>query len=136
MNNPFSFDSQKRILVVDDDTSMTELFSHLLTKNGYRVTLSNRMETALNVTPGESFDMAFVDIFMPAMGGIEGIPLIAERFPSCWIIAMSSGWADMTPEKALEAAQKVGAHDILSKPFDLDEIPALIEKYLGSGEDK
>jgi len=134
MNNPLSPHSQKRILVVDDDTSMTELFSVLLTDLGCRVILSNRMETALDVPPGETYDMAFVDIFMPGMGGIEGIPLIAERFPTCWIIAMSSGWASMTPDKTLEAAQKAGAHEILSKPFDLEEIPALVEKYLGGGD--
>ena len=99
----------KRILVVEDDTFVLTMISRLLRRAGYDVFEAMRAEQAISVVGNTAFDAVLTDIFMPGIGGIEGIIRIHAIKPNLPIIAMSAGYDDMTSEKANEAALKIGA---------------------------
>ncbi len=120
----------KRILVVEDDTFVLTMISRLLRRAGYDVFEAMRAEQAISVVGNTAFDAVLTDIFMPGIGGIEGIIRIHAIKPNLPIIAMSAGYDDMTSEKANEAALKIGAVAVLSKPVEKDDLLAAVEKAL------
>jgi len=121
----------KRILVVDDDTFVLTMISRLLRRAGYDVFEAMRAEQAISAVGTTAFDAVLTDIFMPGIGGIEGIIRIHAVKPNLPIIAMSAGYDEMTSEKATEAALKIGAVAVLSKPVEQAELIAAVEKALG-----
>ena len=115
-------DPQKRILIVDDDTNIASLISFALEQSGYQVVTAFSMEDALIQFDVMGYDLVITDIFMPGMGGIEGIKVIRSKQLDTKIIGISAGFFNISPEEALEAAKKIGADVVLPKPFNLDVI--------------
>ena len=67
-----SLDSAARsILVVDDDPAMCRMLEEVLTQEGYRALVCLRPEDALAISGQDSFQLAFVDIHMPGMSGLD-----------------------------------------------------------------
>ncbi len=123
------------VLVIDDEPAITEILSNALACPEINVVAMNAMELALDGAVGIEYDIALIDIFMAAIGGIEGIRLMKERFPNGKLIAMSGGWSDLRAEHALRAARKIGADEVLGKPFDLPDVRSLVgrmvERFIG-----
>jgi len=90
------------------------------------------MEDALKEIKALKVDLIITDIFMPGIGGIEGIPFLKSKAPDIPIIAMSGGWDKLLPEEAVKAAVKVGARGGLAKPIKGDQLDAML-KDLGLG---
>ena len=110
MNN-----DRERVYIVDDDAMVRETLSNVLKENDYQPVIMGNAEAVLSLdTPIHTI---IIDIFMPGIGGIEGIIRIREQWPDAKIIAISGGWMDEGEEDALKAAQKVGANSVLSKPI-------------------
>ncbi len=61
----------KKILCVDDDPNMLELYMHDLSKEGYHLVLARNGKEALRKFESEKFDVVIMDIRMPQMDGIE-----------------------------------------------------------------
>ncbi|MDI6731395.1 MAG: sigma-54 dependent transcriptional regulator [Candidatus Margulisbacteria bacterium] len=114
-----------KILVVDDELSIRESFSLILT-GLYQVQTAASGEAALKIISGQKFDLAFLDIRMPGLDGLETLKKIKEIDPNLEII-MVTAVNDM--RKASEAI-KLGARDYVIKPFDVNQILKLIEKIL------
>ena len=119
------------VLVIDDDPGMTDLISFSLTDRGYQVVVSFAMEAALGQFEHMNYDLVITDIFMNGMGGIEGIQRIRSMQPNTKIIAISGGYASMTPEQTLQAASKIGADAALAKPFTVEELEQAVSGLLG-----
>ena len=119
------------VLVIDDDPGMTDLISFSLTDRGYQVVVSFAMEAALGQFEHMNYDLVITDIFMNGMGGIEGIQRIRSMQPNTKIIAISGGYASMTPEQTLQAASKIGADTALAKPFTTEELEQAVSGLLG-----
>ncbi len=111
--------ARERVFIVDDDAMVRNALSRVLEENGYLPVIMENAEALFSMdTP---IRRIIIDIFMPGMGGIEGIALIREQWPNAKIIAISGGWMGEGEEKALEAAKRVGANTVLPKPFT-DEV--------------
>ena len=107
--------ARSRVFLADDEPSVLESVSQVLDDNGYLTIIAQDIETIFSLnTPIHTI---IIDIFMPGMGGIEGIQKIRENYPDAKIIAMSGGWINMDKEQALMVAKKVGADAVLAKPF-------------------
>ncbi|MCP4711761.1 MAG: response regulator [Planctomycetes bacterium] len=117
----------KRVIIIDDDSFFAELVSIIVQKMGFFAVICFRFEGALEIV--EKTDPSFIitDIFMPGMGGIEGIKHLRIKFPETKIIAMSGGWATMSPEDTVHAATKSGADAGLKKPFSADDLTAVLQ---------
>lgn len=125
-------DSRSRILIVDDDTSILELSVRALRKSKFDIVMADRMEEALAGFGTDSYDLVITDIFMPGLGGIEGIRKMREAWPEVKILAISAGFAEMSSASALDAARKIGADAVLPKPFGPAELRDTVSDILGA----
>ncbi len=121
---------RKRILVIDDSSTIRSLVGDMLSKNGYQTLEAATVEIVFDDMGRMHFDLAIIDIFMPGMGGIEGIAKIKGNWPDIKIIAISAGFEGMDKDKALRAAALQGADGVLAKPFTEEELTGMIGEVL------
>lgn len=114
----------KIILVVDDDVDLAKMVELLLTTAGYEVVLAEDGQAALNTLAHQWPSMILLDMKMPGMDGWE----FAHEFHAQYnraipIIVFTAA------EDAKKRAQEIGANDYLGKPFDIDDLIAMVERY-------
>ena len=109
--------TKARILIADDESSIRFVLREALESQGYTVTESADGTHALEALEAENFDLAFLDIRMPGMTGIEILERLQTSPLDTSIVIIT---AQSTFESAVEA-MKLGALDYLSKPFALGE---------------
>ena len=121
----------KHILVVDDCRVVRKLTTTALAEKGYRISEARSMEEAFERVDIAHVDVVITDIFMPGMGGIEGIAIIKATWPEVSIVAMSAG-ADqrVANTQVLSAARHIGADALLPKPFTASDLTFLIDAVL------
>lgn len=126
------------VLVVDDNRVVRKLAQKALSAKGYRISEASSMEEAFERIDVAHVDVVLTDIFMPGMGGIEGIQIIRATWPEVSIIAMSAGLEQKVDHRqALWAAGHSGADAQLPKPFTASDLTYLVEvmmseKYLAA----
>jgi DNA-binding NtrC family response regulator len=114
------------ILVVDDERNIRNNLSMVLEAAGYKVdTAANGDEALVRVKEGR-YDIAFVDIQMPKMDGLELLRLVRGLKPKMPVVMLT---AYGTVKRVVEA-MKLGAADFLEKPFDPKVIQILCEEIL------
>jgi two-component system response regulator PilR (NtrC family) len=118
--------SPARLLVVDDERSMRELLSIVLRREGYDVTLADNGRAAIDALEHGRYDLLISDIKMPDMSGVE-VLRAAKRLDQDILGIMVTAFA--SADTAIEA-MRLGAHDYLSKPFDVDELKIKVRNAL------
>ncbi|PNU21536.1 nitrogen regulation protein NR(I) [Geothermobacter hydrogeniphilus] len=116
--------SIRRILVADDEDSIRWVLSKALGKQGHKVDLAVDGDEALQLFRRNKYDLAILDIKMPKPTGLELLDLFQQERPEMLVIIMT---AESSMKNAVEAMKR-GAYDYLTKPFDLDELDAIILK--------
>ena len=119
-----------KILVVDDNDDIRRLTQSYLTSEGHRVQLASGGDTALEAMRADPPDVLILDIMMPTMDGYEVMRKMTadglkERIKVVVLTAKNS-------EADWIKGYRLGADDYLTKPFDLDELSACLEKVLTS----
>jgi two-component system response regulator PilR (NtrC family) len=115
------------ILVVEDEKSMRDLLALMLRKEGYEVETSESAVAAKErLDGGSSYDVVISDISMPGMTGLELLRHSREVCRDTEVILMT---AFGSKETAIDALNE-GASYYVEKPFDLDEIKAVVRKTL------
>src|ERR1700689_4183123 len=114
------------VLIADDDRSIRTVLTQALGRSGYQVrTTSNAATLWRWVEEGEG-DLVITDVVMPDENGLDLIPRIKRLRPDLRVVAMSAQSTLMT---AVKAAQR-GAFEYLPKPFDLQELLAVVARAL------
>lgn len=113
-----------RILVVDDEANMRLVLKTMLKKEGYEVVTAAEGREALRLLKEKKIAAVVTDLKMPGLDGMELLDQIMADDPSLPVIMMT---AYGTVANAVDALKK-GAFDYLTKPFDRDEIKAVIAK--------
>ena len=105
-----------KILVIDDDPSICEIFQHFLTANGYEVSTSTDSQEGSLLFRSEFFNLIILDISLP---GTDGLSLLSKikLFSADTEVIMVTGYWNM--ESAVQSF-KLGAYDYLTKPVDLN----------------
>ncbi|MBN2225316.1 MAG: sigma-54-dependent Fis family transcriptional regulator [Deltaproteobacteria bacterium] len=119
-----------KILIVDDETSMRNLFSIMLGKEGYDVDVAEDGVAAMSLIDTKIYDLVITDIMMPKMKGTELLKKVKEVHPETVVIMIT---AYASTESAVEA-MKEGAYDYITKPFSVEEIKVIIAKALERGK--
>jgi DNA-binding NtrC family response regulator len=120
--------AKARILVVDDEVQVVNIFQDLLTQQGYLVeSCDNGDDAILKVTTGK-FDLVLTDINLPGVDGLEVIRA-AKAADKDTCVILITGYASTTT--AIDALRQ-GAYDYITKPFDLWETAKAIERGLES----
>ena len=116
----------KSILVADDEPSVREFVERSLAYAGYDVTAVPDGHAALEQLSARPFDLLLTDIVMPDLDGISLALKVAKDYPATRIMLMS-GYANQR-----QRAHNLDflAHDVLSKPFSLEEITRRVHDAL------
>jgi len=115
-----------KILVADDDRTTRFAVSSMLRKAGYTVTAVKDGAEALRKIQQKSFDLVFLDIWMPELTGLEVLARVRAGESHPKIVIMTS---DGTPETLLRAIREQ-AYEYLSKPFPPKEAVEVAERAL------
>ena len=111
-----------RVLVIDDNQDMRDVIGVILEGAGYAVELAADGEAGLRSQRKQPFDIVITDIFMPNQDGIETIARLRNEYPALKLVAMSGGGSRTKGEGYLFTAREIGAHAVLAKPFDQEEL--------------
>ena len=121
----------QRVWVVDDDRAVRYVLSEALRDAGYRVQSWDSARAALDALETEAAPaLVFTDVRMPGLDGLGFLDLLKKRRPQLPVIVMSA----YTDVASTAGAFRGGAHEFLSKPFDLDEAVALAARALPQTE--
>lgn len=123
-----NFASAKCVLVADDDPSILEFASRVVTKEGLRVVRAERGDVALELARKEKPALCLLDVLMPGLDGLEVCKAIrgdATLAGTPLVLLSAMGEAQLA-----EAAARVGANAWLTKPMRLDALRSLIANLL------
>jgi DNA-binding response OmpR family regulator len=122
----------KHVLIAEDDPAIAELL---------RLALSDRLDVATETVPNGALVMdaliarqphlLILDIEMPGLNGLDVFDLVRndahwQGVPILFLTAM--------PEMARTARAPAGVHEILAKPFDIDDLVARAERLMAAGK--
>jgi len=118
-------------LVAEDNSINQKLIKNVLNGLGVDVTLADNGKEAFELRQGNEYDIIFMDIQMPVMGGIEATGKILEfetnhRKHHVPIVAVTANALEGDREKYINE----GMDNYLSKPIELEQIKLLIEEYV------
>jgi response regulator RpfG family c-di-GMP phosphodiesterase len=124
---PLNLDSDRlaRILIIDDEPNVLSVLFTLLCGRYDCKTATSAIE-ALDYLREESYDLVLSDIMMPGMNGLELLSEI-NRLNSLTVVVLISG--NLNIQSAIEAMRR-GAYDYVTKPFDLTDVEAAVERAL------
>jgi DNA-binding NtrC family response regulator len=108
------------ILIIDDDASILNVFSRILQRKGYIVTVAAKGVDAIEKISQNHFDVALIDFCLPDMEGIELFPVIEHKSPGTIKIMLTG--------KPLSGIK--GADVLLGKPVAPDALLGIIDSKL------
>ena len=121
--------SQIKVLVVDDEPSNLRFLSKLLTAQGYQVYQAICGQLALNLAIAHCPDLILLDIRMPEMNGYEVCRRLKATAETEQIPVIFLSVLDEMNDKL--QAFRVGGADYITKPFQVEEVLARIDKQVG-----
>jgi DNA-binding response OmpR family regulator len=115
-----------KILIIDDDTTMTKLLTALVKMDGHTATAVNDSTKAVEIAASVEPDLITLDLMMPGLSGFELCELLHQdpRFAAIPIIIVSARDDSESKARALRA----GAIAYMIKPFDADEFIQKIQE--------
>ena len=114
----------RRVLVVEDETSIRELIALNLQMAGYQVLEAGSAEQGLALlSQGQKCDAAVLDVMLPGMNGFSLCETIRRDDPNIGIIILSAKSMEQDKIRGLS----IGADDYMTKPFGVSELLARIE---------
>ena len=117
--------NNETVLVVDDDTSILDTVSAILTGEGYDVVSATSGEEALDAVTRKRPSVILLDMRMPVMDGWAVARALRSQGISVPIVVMTAA------ESAKRWADEVGAEGYLAKPFGLDELLTIVQRFRG-----
>ncbi len=120
----------KQLLLVEDDFYSAETLKFALEAKGHNVMLATNGKDALTMVNNEQPQLIILDVMMPKMDGYHFCRLLKfdARFKHIPIIIVSSKIQDADRELGLAC----GGNEYIAKPYDLDMLINIVEKYLHS----
>jgi two-component system NtrC family sensor kinase len=117
--------SDRRILIVDDESAVRGLFANFLGEN-YECETAASADEALAVLATKTFALVISDMIMPGRNGVELLRDVKTRYTDTAVIMISG----VDRPQRVRDALRVGASDYLIKPCDLDVLTLSVERAL------
>jgi len=117
-----------KILIVDDDISVTNLLGKVLSAEGYETIAVNDSSTAIEVAVSTNPDLVILDLMMPQPDGFKVCRMLREdpNFMYTPILIVTA----LDDSDSRIVAFGAGANDYLTKPFNLDELVSLTKTLI------
>jgi DNA-binding NtrC family response regulator len=113
-----------RVLIIDDDRNLRKVLRTELSGEGFSVYEAEGGIHALGLLEKDEYDVLLLDLNMPDLSGMDILKQITASENPAQVIILT---AHATVPTAV-AAMKMGAYDYVTKPFDLEQLKAVIEK--------
>ncbi len=113
----------RRVLVVDDEAPVRDAFEAALRAKGYEVALASDGRAALKQIRQDQFDLIFLDILLPGVGGASVLKALKRRDPEALVVLITG---HPYHEETLTALEH-GPAMLLRKPIKLADIHAVLE---------
>ena len=119
----------KKILIVDDEQDIVETLKFILEAQGYTCFCAYNGEDGLNQATEIMPDLIILDVMMPKINGYKISRLLKydNKYKNIPIIMVTA----RSQEQDKLIGEETGVNEYISKPFELDEILAVVKKYLG-----
>lgn len=122
-------DTRHRIWIVDDERAIRIVLAEALRQASFTVQAFESADAALAAIHTEPApDLVFTDVRMPGTGGLDFLDALKQGRPELPVVVMSA----YTDVASTAGAFRGGAHEFLSKPFDLDAAVAMAERVLAA----
>lgn len=123
--------SRGKILLVEDNRVNQAVGKGLLKRVKFDVVIANDGIEAIEIFQQENFDLIFMDVNMPQMGGIESCQKIKQlmqqdKYPSIPIIALTANAMQGATEMYIEK----GMDDYLAKPIDIEKLKEMLNRWI------
>ncbi len=118
-----------KILMVDDEITMLETLSSFFGGRGYQLMTATSAEAALKLLAEEQPSLAFIDIKLPGMNGIELLKRIKKDYPAVKTFVVTA-----YDEENKRAVEEIGADAFFAKPIGLEELKKKVVDVLSDGE--
>jgi len=119
-------DQAPLLLVIDDEESLRDGCKQTLERSGYVVMTAREGSEGISIAREHKPDLAFIDLKMPGMSGMEIIDILYRDIPDI-VLIMITGYAAIV--SAVEAIKK-GAYDYLPKPFSPEQLRTVTRRGL------
>ncbi|WP_417911155.1 sigma-54-dependent transcriptional regulator [Candidatus Electronema sp. PJ] len=116
-----------KVLIVDDDKAHRYMLGSILSNWGWLCVEADDGENAVEVVRGGPFDLVLMDVCMTKMNGLEALRKIRAINPAIPVVMLTG---NSFVETAVEAL-KLGAHDYLTKPVDMERLRRTAEIAMG-----
>jgi len=120
------------ILVIEDDEMVRHAVARVLEAHGFNPTFAENGKEGLALFQRLSPVLVITDLIMPEKEGIQTITEIRRERPDAKVIAISGG-GRIGNTDFLKIAQKLGASDVIAKPFDPDDFLNRVSRCLNGG---
>jgi two-component system response regulator AtoC len=114
----------KTLLIADDEPNIRRVLQAIFVKDGYEVHVAENGVKALEWASANPVSLLITDLIMPDMNGVELIQKVKQRHPDAVAIVITA-YATI---KTCVDAMRFGASDYITKPFDMDEIRAVVKR--------
>jgi DNA-binding response OmpR family regulator len=116
----------KTILVIEDEEFISNSIVKALKKEGYGVVTTSDFKTSINVIDGAQIDLVVSDVMLPYAGGLDIVDHIKNSPKLSHIpILLVTGM-----DKDILFSSKIPADAIISKPFDMSQLVALVNSNI------
>ena len=117
------------VMVVDDEPRVLEVLEKILGEEGYLVVTAASGERALALAAEASPDLIVLDIVMPGMDGVATLRELRRRGQRSPVIMLTAQGTVQTAREAMV----LGAHDYITKPFNLEFLKSALREGLQDG---
>src|SRR5579871_4734562 len=124
--------ARTQLLLVEDDAAMRELLSESLVEEGYRVDVAAGGRAGIERVRQGGVELVITDVKMPDMDGLDMLSEIRAPVEAAYgtapphVIVVTAFGSIETAKRAL----KLGAHDYITKPFEIEDLVVAVEKAL------
>lgn len=121
--------SKLTVLIVEDDEANQVIAERLLNKIGITCDIANNGEEAIEILKANDYDFALMDINMPGPDGLDTGKWIREFSDSHDRFMPIFALTSYSSEQHTEEIKNAGINEHLKKPFTLEQILPLLDKY-------
>jgi len=123
----------KNVLLVEDNKVNQLVAQAMLEKTGVKVEVAENGKDAVDKSARMNFDIIFMDLSMPEMGGIEAVQIIRKRQSDKHvpIVALTANVTSSDKEECIKA----GMDGFMSKPFEVKELLDVLNKWLSNTQE-